>query len=546
MSTGTDASTTGTGGATSGTAGSSTDGSTGGPPLPPGVCVPGVPVSSQISRLKNAHYDNIVRDILGVTTLASGALPSSLLNTDSMGAMNTFMWDAYQNAARTIAAEVMAGDNRANFIACDPAAANCLQDTIVGFGRKAFRRPLTEVEVNRFMALSTAAATATPPGTPEEVAQTMLEAFLLSPSFLQVNELNTTQEGTYFTLTSHEVATRLALMLWGTVPDADLNAAADANMLTTKEQILAQAERMLAMREKAGHQIGEVHRNYLALNDDAGHWFKERPDPAKYPLYKPEADVAMKAELDLFFEDVAYSGGSFKDIFLSNIGFVNEDTAPLYGIANVTGLEMTRVELDPTTRPGFLTRVGFLSTHAHSTMTSPILRGAYIIKNIIGSDKQLIPDEDALKTPPPPGEFATERAYVTELTNKEACRGCHHVYINPPGFVLEGFDAAGGVQTTDPRGGAIETTADVLFGDETKTISTPLQLMEEIVKGDFARRGYVEKVVAGATGRLPNANDACLVDELNTKLTMDGYTILDLFADITQADSFRLRNRAAN
>ncbi|HEU5074907.1 MAG TPA: DUF1592 domain-containing protein [Polyangiaceae bacterium] len=531
-----------------GTTGATTDGgvgTTGGEPPDPSVCIPGVPVTSQIPRLKNAHYDNIVRDILGVTTLASGALPSSLLNTDSIGAMNTFMWDAYQNAARTIAAEVMAGDNRANFIACDPAAANCLQDTIVSFGRKAFRRPLTEAEVNRFMALSTAAATATPPGTPEEVAQTTLEAFLLSPSFLPVNELNTTQEGTYYTLTSHEVATRLALTLWGTVPDAELDAAADANMLTTKEQILAQAERMLALREKAGHQIGEVHRNYLALNDDAGHWFKERPDPAKYPLYKPEADDAMRAELDLFFEDVAYSGGSFKDIFLSNIGYVNQDTAPLYGVT-ATGTEMTRVELDPTTRPGFLTRVGFLSSHAHATMTSPILRGAYIIKNIIGSDQELIPDDAALMTPPPEGEFPTEREYVTELTNKDACRGCHHVYINPPGFVLEGFDAAGGVQATDPRGGAIDTTAEVLFGAETKTISTPLQLMEEIVKGDFARRGYAEKVVAGATGRLPNANDACLVDELNTKLTTDGYTILDLFADLTQADSFRLRNRAAN
>jgi hypothetical protein len=118
-------------------------------------------VTSQIPRLKNSQYDNIVRDILGVTALASGALPSSLLNTDSIGAMNTFMWDAYQNAARTIAAEVMGGANRGNFIACEPSAANCLQDTIVAFGRKAFRRPLTEAEVTRFMALGSTTPDAT-------------------------------------------------------------------------------------------------------------------------------------------------------------------------------------------------------------------------------------------------------------------------------------------------------------------------------------------------------------------------------------------------
>jgi len=516
-------------------------GGTGGVPPDPSVCIQGVQATSQIARLKNAQYDNIVHDLLGMTTLASGSAPSSLLNTDSTGAMNTFMWDAYQKAAETVATEVMAGDLRANFITCDPAAAGCLQETITTFGHKAFRRPLTEAEVARFMALGTT----TPPGTPEEVALTTLQAFLVSPTFLQVNELNTTQEGAYFTLTSHEVATRLALMLWGTVPDADLMAAADADMLTTKEQILAQAERMLQLRDKAGHQIGEMHRHYMGLDDEAGHWFKVRPDPTSYPLYKPEADVAMKAELDLFFEDIAYNGGGFKDIFLSNVAYVNQDTAPLYGVT-ATGTEMQRVELDGTKRPGFLTRVGFLSSHAHDKSTSPILRGAFIIKNIIGSDAELIPDPDALKTPPPEGTFTTERDYVQALTDKDACRGCHHVYINPPGFVLEGFDAAGGEQTTDPRTGTINATADVLFGEETITITSPLQMMEEIVKRDFTRRGYAEKIVSAAVGRLPNANDACLVDSLTVSLSADGYTMLDLFADITQADSFRLRSKAAN
>jgi len=526
------------------TAGGGTGG-TGGVPLDPSTCVPGVPETSQVARLKNVQYDNIVRDVLGVTLLASGEPPSSLLNTDSIGPMNMYMWNGYQSAAANIASEVMAGDLRVNFIGCNPADAGCLQETIVAFGRKAFRRPLTDEEVTRFTTLTTTLAAATPAPTADEVAETVLMAFLESPSFLQVNEMSPTKEGEFYTLTSHEVATRLALTLWGTVPDLELNAAADANMLTTKEQILAQAERMIAMREKAGHQIGEVHRHYLALDDDNGHWFKVRPDTTLYPAYKPEADVAMKAELDMFFEDIAYTGGSFKDIFLSPVAFVNQDTAPLYGIT-ATGAELTRVELDANIRPGFLTRLGFLSSHAHANSTSPILRGAFLIKNIIGSDQELIPDPDALMVPPPEGTFTTEREYVTELTNKEACKGCHHVYINPPGFVFEGFDAAGMVQTADPRGGALNTTADVLFGSELKTISSPRQLMEEIVSRDFSRRVYAERLVAGAFGREPNANDACLVDQLNLSLTEDGYTILDLFADITQADSFRLRNRPAN
>jgi|GEM_PF-383986 len=534
----------GSGNTSAGTGSSSVGGSsTGG--SPPTSCVPGVPVTSQIPRLKNREYDNIVRDLLGVSTLAgaSGAPPSSLLNTDSTGPMNSYMFKAYMDAAEMIASEVLAGSNRSKFINCNPSTSGCLKNTITAFGRKAFRRPLTSQEVARFEALGNTQ----PKGTPEEIAQTTLMAFLVSPSFLQVNELSSQKEGSYFKLTSHEVAMRLSLMIWGSVPDDELNNAADNNGLTTKEQILTQAQRMFANRGKAGPQVAEFHRNYLALNDDAGHWFKVRPSSEKYPRYTPAADPGMKAELDLFFEEVAFSGGTFADLFLSNVGFVNKYTAPLYGLsASSYGDELTKVTLDEEQRPGFLTRLAFLSSHTHAENTSPILRGAFIAKNIIGTDQELIPDPNALNTDPPAGEFATERDYVTALTNPTACKGCHHVYVNPPGFVLESFDAAGSWQTKDPRGGTINATADVIFGSEFKTISSPRQLMEEIATREFTRRSYAEKIVAAATGRFPNSNDACLVNQLNVNLTTDGYSIIDLLADITQADSFRLRQRAAN
>lgn len=512
---------------------------------PPAECAPGVPVSSQIPRLKNRQYDNIVRDLLGVTKLAgaSDAPPSSLLNTDSTGPMNPFMFKAYMDAAEMIAAEVMAGSNRSKFIGCDPATDGCLKRTITSFGRRAFRRPLTTDEVARFEALSET----DPPGTPDEVAETTLIAFLVSPSFLQVNELSEDKDGEYFKLTSHEVATRLSLMIWGSIPDDVLDKAADAGELATKEQILEQAKRMFADRKKAGPQVSEFHRHYLALDDEAGHWFKVRPSSEAYPLYSADADPAMKTEVDLFFEEVAYSGGGFGDLFLSNVGFVNKYTAPLYGLSAADyGTEMKKVELDQTKRPGFLTRLAFLSSHTHAENTSPILRGAFIAKNIIGTDQELIPDPNALTTPPPKGTFTTEREYVSALTNPPACKGCHDVYVNPPGFALENFDAAGSWQTKDPRGGTINATADVVFGSETKTISSPLELMQEIATRDFTRRSYAEKTVAAATGRFPNSNDACLVDQLSLDLTKDGYSILELLADITQADSFRLRQRAAN
>ena len=128
-----------------------------------------------------------------------------------------------------------------------------------------------------------------------------------------------------------------------------------------------------------------------------------------------------------------------------------------------------------------------------------------------------------------------------------ACVGCHTI-VNPPGFVLENYDGVGKWQTVDPRGGAIDssvTTATVTFGSgATKEISSAQQLMQEIAGRAAAKQLYAQAWVSYAFGRDPNANDQCTVDELDSKLSASGYSILNLLADLTQADSFRLRARA--
>jgi hypothetical protein len=214
----------------------------------PRTCVQGIPGTTQIPRLLNREYDAVVQDLLGVTSLASaaGARPSALLVPDYQGSMTDIAWNSYLVTARDIAAEVMAGTNRSNFITCDPAAPGCLTDTIRNFGRKAFRRPVTETEVESFERLNNL----DPAGTPEEVAQAMLFAFLASPSFLLLPELSTELDGDTVKLSQHEVAARLSFMLWGSVPDQTLSAAADAGALATKEQIFEQAQRMVQDRAR--------------------------------------------------------------------------------------------------------------------------------------------------------------------------------------------------------------------------------------------------------------------------------------------------------
>ena len=229
----------GTGPGSSGTAGSSAvpggagAGSMPGGGGPPGVCIPGTPATSQIPRLLNRQYDAVMRDLLGVTSVGSDSkTPSQLLVADSDGPMTPDAWRIYQDVGDQIAHAVMSGPNKSRFISCDPTAAGCMEQTIRAFGRKAFRRPLTEAEVARFQKLSQT----TPPGTPDEVAETTLFAFLVSPSFLLLPELTTTADpsGQGIQLSSHELATRLSFLLWGSIPDDTLDAAADADQLQTK------------------------------------------------------------------------------------------------------------------------------------------------------------------------------------------------------------------------------------------------------------------------------------------------------------------------
>ena len=133
---------------------------------------------------------------------------------------------------------------------------------------------------------------------------------------------------------------------------------------------------------------------------------------------------------------------------------------------------------------------------------------------------------------------------VETLTGVQPCTGCHTPYVNPPGFVLEHYDSIGKWQDTDPRGGPINGTADVTFSDtNVKTITSPVELMQEISQGPVARHIYAQNWVSYTTGRQPNSNDACTVDNLDQKLSQDGYTVLNLLADLTQVDSFRLRVR---
>jgi hypothetical protein len=269
-----------------------------------------------------------------------------------------------------------------NFLSCDPATTGRIESTNTSFGRRAFRRPLTESEVADFQALNDPALTAT--GTPDEIAETVLYGFLVSPVFLTRSEMSQTPgaAGGYL-LSSHEVASRLSYMLWKSMPDADLNAVADAGQLLTHEQVLAQAQRMLG-DGRARDMARDFHSDYLHIAVNS-RWDTYVKEPTRFPSFSEALRAPLSQEVERFFEETVFAGGSFQDLLLSQRGFVNVDTAPLYGLPT-TGLGAELSPVDLAGRPGFLTRVGWLAAFAEAARTSPIIRGAFILKDVLGVD----------------------------------------------------------------------------------------------------------------------------------------------------------------
>lgn len=512
---------------------------------PPGMavgdngCVTGVPGTTQVARLTNAQYNRTVFDLLGVN-------PPGLLAIEQAGDITTSLWSGYAASADAIAASVIADPAlKSNFMACTPEGdgAACLSQTIVDFGRRAYRRPLTTEEIADYELLVSLRAEITPTGSVDEVAELLLSTFLKAPSFLMRAEVSDNATGSGpFALSSHEVATRLSYMLWGTTPDQALSDAADAGQLDTKEQVLAQATRMVA-DDKARDVAAEFHRDYLHLYAGS-RWDATRKDAMLFPEWRDQVVPDMIGEMEMLFDGVFAAAGGFQDLLTTNTGYVTAATAPLYGLDPAGfGDTPTAHEFPAGERPGFLTRVGFLSAYSAQTRTSPILRGAFITKDVLGIDPGS-PDPAATMAELPSGpDLDTNRKRVAAQTGEAPCSSCHTTLINPPGFVLESFDSTGKVQATEAEtGAAIDTIAEVYFTpDGAELVNNPAEMMAKIAASASAQRYYTERWAGFAYQRELTPQDICTVDTVAASAVAPDYSIQQLLVDLTQSDYFLAR-----
>ena len=509
----------------------------------------GIAITSQVPRLTNAQYDRVLTDLLGVQTLtaANGVQPSTILATDQAGGLTELGWSSYQTVGDMVATQVI-GDAtlKKNFMACTPTGdgKTCFHDTILKFGRKAFRRPLTTDEIAAFDKIVSDGPTITPTGSLSEIAQTLLYAFLVSPSFITRAETAGTADASgNYTLSSTEVAQRLSFMLWGSIPDDTLNTAADSNQLTTPAQILTQAQRML-MSDKARLKIADYHRSYILMGPNT-RWDQANKDPSLFPGWSTAVVPTLMAETEKFFDSVAVvKKGTFQDLFLSPTAFVTATTAPMYGLsASGFGTDFKETALDMNQRPGFLTRVGFLNAYAFYNRTSPIHRGAFIMKQVLGTPIGTPPPgAEQTQLPPATADLNTNRKQVDAQTAGDPCAGCHHTYLNPAGFTLENFNAVGSWQTTEQQNGAaIDTTADVILDGATQHVNNAYEMMQKLAASPMAQHRYAERMTSFMYERDGDPMDCGTVNDMAAKIAPGGYTILQLLTDLTQTPQFRTR-----
>lgn len=501
----------------------------------PTICVPGVPVTTQVPLLTNAQYDKTILDLLGVA-----GKPSSTLAPDTKGSIDSRAWAGYKASAVDLAQQVMSDATlKAGVIPCEPAGdeAACVSTFVQTFGRRAFRRPLTSEEEARFVKIYAERAAITASGTFDEAIELILRSFLMSPSFLLRAEIVEQPDGALFSLSGYEVASRLSYMLWGTMPDEALMSAAANGVLGSAAGVLSEAQRMLT-DPRAREMVRQFHREWLGM-DEGTRWTDVSRDPAIYPKFTEAMVPAMGKETEAFVDDVIFSEGTFQDLITKPVAYVNADLAPIYDLDPAAyGSDLTRVELDSQARSGILTRTGFLVSHGMFNRTSPILRGAFIQKEILCTEIN----------PPPPGVestalptegLTTNRERVDAQTAPPACAECHHNLINPTGFALEAFDALGALQATD-NGSPVDTSASIFLGDETVNVTGAVDFMSAVAEAPMAQLCYARHWVQFAYERSLTNEDSCTAQQLSGKIA-EGYSVLQLISDLTQSDQFRTR-----
>ncbi len=415
----------------------------------------------------------------------------------------------------------------------DSQADACAREILSNLLRRAWRRPVSDADLVRPLALYQAASQAEGFEAGIEMA---LAAALVSPEFLFRVERDPAEakSGEAYRISDLELASRLSFFLWSSIPDEELLTLAAAGKLHEPKTLEAQVRRMLA-DERSESLVTNFASQWLYLRNLES----IRPDMRLFPDFDDNLRRAMRRETELLFEEVQRKDRGVLELLNADYTFVNERLARHYGIPHVTGSRFRRIQLDGDMRRGGLLRhASILTVTSYATRTSPVIRGKWILDNILG-----------VPPPPPPADVPaleedgvairglSVRERLAEHRKNPACSGCHQL-MDPVGFALETYDAVGRWRGRE-EGKPIDATGGLPDGSEFDGVEGLQAAI--LARPDVFVGTMTEKLLTYGLGRGVEYYDAPAVRGIVGKARDDDYRFSTLIVGIAQSAPFQMR-----
>jgi len=497
-----------------------------------------------IRRLTKTEYANTLRDLYGIDPSIADSLPAEVEGEGFLNSISLLQSELYLGIANKVIDQIIAPEGQAptavqKRLFGETPKGTDLRKAARGvartLARDAYRRPPTDAELDVLVDVYDLARN----NDLNHMAALglMLKAVLVSPQFLFITPAGEPEsKDAIVLLDDFQLASRLSYLLWSAPPDAELAALAEKDELHKPEVLRTQVERLLKDARSRALFDG-FGAQWLRVNELDGQVF----DPKTFPQMTPALRTAMMDEARLFFESIVSENQGVVRFVSSDYTFVNEPLAKVYGLEqSVRGPKMRRVKLTNPNRGGILSMPATLATTSFPNRTSPVLRGVWVLEQILGE-----------RVPPPPADIPEleEQNHKkiegltlrqrTELHQSEAtCRNCHKI-LDPIGFGLENFDAIGRWREKNDQGLAIDSAGKLPDGKE---FSTPAELKRLLAKRETdLARNLTERLMAYALGRQLKGYDDIVIDQLMVKIAADNYRMRTIITEVITSYLFTHR-----
>lgn len=423
-------------------------------------------------------------------------------------------------------------ESRKTIFHCRPAPGQpeppCAAQIISRLARRAYRRPVTPADTVPLMNLF--ALGRKDGGSFDAGIETAVRAILVSPSFLFRAERDAATATSVHAVSDLELASRLSFFLWSSIPDDELLRLAEQKRL---RQVLPQQVRRMLADSKAKSLVENFAGQWLQLRNIPS-W---RPDPEKFPQFDDSLRIAMQRETELFFEYIVREDRSVVDFISADYSFLNERLARHYGIKDVKGPYFRKVTMNGEERGGVLTHASVLTVSSYPTRTSPVLRGKWILENILATPPPPPPPNVPDLTEKAANSAKDLRAALEKHRASAGCASCHS-RLDPLGFALENFDATGRFRAVED-GAKVDASGSLPGGIH---FVGPAGLKKVLLeRQDYFVECISEKLLTYALGRGLEHFDLPVVRQVRRQSAAKEYRFSELVLAIVNSVPFQMR-----